>query len=103
MLDRDGGATRAVGGRLFRQRDGVWTDVAHDTRKRVVRVEAFSGAYFELLRVLPEIEPVLRELGTVVIAGAELSVHVGDEGVEDITNPELRELVAGFRGGAARN
>jgi Ca-activated chloride channel family protein len=103
MLDRDGGATRALGGRLFRQRDGVWTDVAHDTRKRVVRVETFSGAYFELLRVLPEIEPVLRELGTVVIAGAELSVHVGDEGVEDMTNPELRELVAGFRGGAARN
>jgi Ca-activated chloride channel homolog len=98
MLGRDGGAMRALGGRLFRQLGGVWTDVAHDTRKRVVRVQAFSGAYFELLRALPEIEPVLRELGGVVIAGTELSLHVGDEGVRDISTPELRELVEGFRG-----
>jgi Ca-activated chloride channel family protein len=103
VLGRDDGTTRALGGRLFRQRDGVWTEVAHDTRKHVVRVEAFSSAYFALLRALPEIEPVLRELGAVVIAGAELSVHVGDEGVENISNSELRELVAGFRGLAARN
>jgi Ca-activated chloride channel family protein len=102
MLDRDdSGATRAVGGRLFRQRDGVWTDGTHDTRKRVIRVAAFSAAYFTVLRALPEIESVLREFGTVVVAGVELSLQVGDEGAEEITTSELRELVTGFRGGAA--
>ena len=61
-------------------------------------MKAFSAAYFALLNALPELEPVLAELSDVVIAGAESSVRVGDEGIEEISTSELRELVAGFRG-----
>ncbi len=103
MLDTDqAGQTRALGGRLFTERSGVWTDVRHDTRQRVVRVRAFSAAYFALLKQLPELEPVLRELESVVVAGSDVSVHVGDQGMEDISPSELRELVAGFRGATGR-
>ena len=98
VLVRDGSAARAAGGRLFRQRDGVWTDVAHDAAKRIVRVAAFSAAYFDVLRALPELEPVLRELSTALIGGAEVSVQVGDEGLREISTSELRALVSGFRG-----
>jgi len=104
MLDRDDAAAmRALGGRLFREQEGVWTDVAHDARKRVVRIAAFSVAYFELLRSLPELEPVLREMGAVVVAGEAVSLHVGDEGLEEISTSELRELVSRFRGMAEGN
>jgi Ca-activated chloride channel family protein len=95
---------RAVGGRLFAMRDGVWTDAAHTTQSngttstnRVIRVKSFTAAYFELLRALPELEPVLRELTEVVVAGERVSVRIGSEGMESISRSELAELVADFR------
>jgi hypothetical protein len=100
--DRDD--VRAVGGRLFALRDGVWTDAAHSTQSngttstnRVIRVKSFTAAYFELLRALPELEPMLRELTEVVVAGARVSVRVGSEGMETISRTELAALVADFR------
>jgi hypothetical protein len=95
---------KAVGGRLFTLRDGVWTDAAHTalasgttSTNRVIRVKSFTAAYFELLRALPELEPVLRELTEVVVAGGRVSVRVGSEGTESISSSELAELVADFR------
>ena len=100
MVDRDDSAvpTHAVAGRLFRLRDGVWTDAAHQASRPVTRVKAFSAAYFEVLRALPEVGPVLADLTDVVIAGGQASVHVGDEGIEEISPSELGKLVASFRG-----
>jgi len=92
--------TRAQGGRVFIRRDGVWTD-ATQTSQRVIRVKAFSTAYFEMLRALPELEAVLRDgagSDAVLVAGARVSVQVGADGLETQTPTELRELVAGFRG-----
>ena len=90
--------TKAIGGRLFRLRDGVWTDVAFVEAGPLIEIKAFSSAYFDLVRSVSELELVLRELGTVVVAGAELSLRVGDEGVDEISPSELSELVNGFRG-----
>jgi len=64
----------------------------------VIRVKAFSAAYFEMLKVLPELEPVLRELGEVIVTGTRVAVQVGSEGIEEISTSELREMVSGFRG-----
>ncbi len=90
--------TKAIGGRIFRLRDGVWTDVAFEDGGPLIEIKAFSSAYFDLVRAVSELELVLRELGTVVVAGAELSLSVGDEGVDEISASELTELVNGFRG-----
>lgn len=90
--------TRAVGGRVFVLRDGTWTDAAHTTSQRVIRVKAFSTAYFEMLRALPELEAVLREAGDVLVAGERVSVRVGGDGAESLSASELRDLVSGFRG-----
>jgi Ca-activated chloride channel family protein len=90
--------TRALGGRVFVLRDGVWTDVAHTGSRRVTRVKTFSTAYFQVLDALPELEAVLREGGDVIVAGAGVSVQVGSDGAESLTASELRELVNGFRG-----
>ncbi|MGE0158744.1 MAG: VWA domain-containing protein [Gemmatimonadales bacterium] len=89
---------RAVAGRLFTTREGVWTDAAHTDATRTIRVKSFTAAYFDLLRALPELEPVLRELSDVVVAGERVSVRVGSEGVESLSAAELAGLVTDFRG-----
>jgi len=91
---------RAVGGRLFHLVDGVWTDVAIDPAARLVEVKAFSRAYFAVLAALPEIGPVLGELDRVTIAGEEMRLAIGSDGMEEISTSGLRELVDSFRGGA---
>ena len=47
---------------------------------------------------MPELEVVLRENKSVVIAGQDLSLKVGDKGAEELTATELQEVVDGFRG-----
>ena len=89
---------KAVAGRLFEMRDGVWTDVAFVEGQPVTELRAFSRAWFDLIQAMPELEVVLRENKSVVIAGQNLSLKVGDEGAEELTATELQEVVDGFRG-----
>ena len=93
--------TRALGGRFFVLRDGVWTDAAHTTSQRVIRVKAFSTVYFQILRGLPEVEAVVRAGGDateLLVAGARVSVRLGSDGAETMTPAQLSGMVADFRG-----
>ena len=92
-----GGGARSIAGRTFELSDGVWKDAAHTDRHRVVEIAAWSDAYFELIRALPEAALVLRELDSVLIAGREVSVRVGAKGAESLSAAEVRRLVARFR------
>jgi Ca-activated chloride channel family protein len=97
-----GGSTapvsRLAGGRLFIRRDQVWTDVGHADRITVTTVVAYSKAYFELVRQLPELAPYLSVGDEVLIAGRRGSVRVGGSGI-DIWKPgQLAEVVRNFRG-----
>ncbi len=95
------GAVRAVAGRIFRRDGGVWKDVAHPAGRETVRVKTFSAAYFRLLEALPELKPVLGGLGDALVSGARVSILVGDEGVETLTEAKMHEIVAAFRGAPA--
>ena len=64
----------------------------------VVEIEAFSQAYFLLLERAPELEPYLKELGNVLVAGEQVSIKVGDSGVSKISPLEMGRLVERFRG-----
>lgn len=101
-LDRleasSGEATRVAAGRIFRLQDGVWTDVGLKPGGEVIRVKAFSPAWFRVLAALDEIRPVLRELDPVVVAGARLGIGVGPDGLETLDDRALARLVSGFRG-----
>lgn len=92
-----GSGVRAVAGRIFRMEDGVWKDVAFDDGGAVTKVKAYSAAYFRLLSALPELQPVLRELGSVLVAGGAVSIQVGDEGVETLTEAQMNDMVTRFR------
>jgi len=91
-------ALRRVGGRLFVLRGGVWTDAALRDTINVARVQAYSDAYFALVRALPELAPWLGAGDEVVIAGRRASVRIGAEGRTAWAPGELEALVRNFRG-----
>jgi Ca-activated chloride channel homolog len=92
-----GDGARVVAGRVFAPRDGVWVDARHTESLRVVTVEPYSAAYFALLRELPELGLVLRELDTALVAGERVSIRVQRGGARSMTAAELRRVATEFR------
>jgi Ca-activated chloride channel family protein len=100
-LSRDAAAapeTQRAGGRLFIRRGRVWTDVAQADRISVTDVAAYSKAYFELVRQLPELAPYLTVGDEILIAGRRASIRIGGSGVEVWKPGQLAEMVRNFRG-----
>jgi Ca-activated chloride channel family protein len=93
-----GPATRAVAGRVFIRRGGVWTDAGHRDTVKVAVVASFSDAYFSLVRALPELAPWLRVGDEVLIAGRRASIRIGPTGVQAWRDGQLDRLVRDFRG-----
>jgi Ca-activated chloride channel family protein len=91
-------AERQRGRRRYVQRGSVWTDLAHADSLPVVQVEAFSEAYFQLLRALPELAADLQDGDEVLVAGRAQSVRVGAAGVRRWSAGELDRIVRSFRG-----
>ena len=89
--------TRVLAGRVFTLDGVVWIDEAHAEDQAVIEVKAFSAVYFQLVAALPEIAPVLKELDHVLIAGARVSLRVSDDGIEELTDTTMDELVQRFR------
>ena len=94
----DDSATRVVAGRIFRKETGVWRDAAHRSSQEIVRVKAFSTAYFRLIRALDELRLVVRDVDAVLVAGDEVSIQVGDQGIDRLNDRDLARLVERFRG-----
>lgn len=92
-----GRSARALAGRIFHMEDGVWKDVAYREGGTVTKVRAYSAAYFRLLGALPELQPVLRELRSVLVAGGAVAIQVGDEGADTFTEAQMKDLASRFR------
>ncbi|HTT69123.1 MAG TPA: VIT domain-containing protein [Gemmatimonadales bacterium] len=91
-------AVRRVGGRLFVQSDGVWTDAAYRDSLKVVEVAPFSDAYFALVRALPEIARCLPVGDQVLVAGRHTGVRIAATGLTAWRTGQLEALVREFRG-----
>jgi Ca-activated chloride channel family protein len=92
------GQTRHVAGRLFAERHGVWTDLAHRDSLRTVEIAPYGDAYFALLQHLPEVKPYFGAFGSVLVAGEQVSIRLADGGRESLSQGELDRLVREFRG-----
>lgn len=92
-----GADVRTVAGRTFRLTDGVWQDVQDAGGLRVVRVAAWSQAYFDLLRALPELAAAVRELGDVQLTGSRVVVRISADGATALEAAALRRVVDEFR------
>jgi len=91
-------AVRRVGGRLFVEGDGVWTDASQRDSLKVVEVAPYSDAYFALVHALPEIAPYLGVGERVLVAGRRASVRITGGGLVAWQPGRLEALVRAFRG-----
>ncbi|HTR21571.1 MAG TPA: VIT domain-containing protein [Gemmatimonadales bacterium] len=92
-----GSSARRLGGRLFELRDSVWSDVRRDAGQPVIKVAAFSDAYFALLRALPELLGPARLSPAVRVAGSRVTIEIGSPGKADWAPGELEQVVRDFR------
>jgi len=95
--DRDGEVVRA-GGRLFANRNGTWTDVAHRPALRVTTVAPFSPAWFELAKARPALAPALRVGTPAILAGQRASLEVADGGLTRWAPGALARFLRAFEG-----
>jgi Ca-activated chloride channel homolog len=88
---------RVVGSRRYEQKGAQWTDIGQRTQ-RVVTVEAFSAAYFALLRALPELRDASTLGDDVLVAGRRVSIRIQRTGQATLAGSEVMQLAKDFRG-----
>jgi Ca-activated chloride channel homolog len=95
--ENGGAPQRVVGSRRYEQRGAQWADVTQQAQ-RVVSVEAFSAAYFALMRALPEIRDASQLGDDVLVAGRRVSIRIQRTGQSTMAATELEQLARDFRG-----
>lgn len=87
---------RHAGERTFVLRDSVWTDTRYENKDRVIRVRAFSDAYFAVLRVVPALREAFALSDRVLVAGRGIAVEVSPAGMGQLTDADLAVVRAGW-------
>lgn len=90
--------TRRAGDRTFVMRDSVWTDTRYKPTAslRVVRVQAFSDAYFALARAVPDLRDAFAAGDRVLVAGRSIAVEVTPSGVATLADADVAAVRAGW-------
>ena len=94
--------TRAVAGRTFVKLGDAWTDVRYaDVRGKaaVIKVKAYSAAYFVLTRELPQLNGALALGDHVIIVGKQMVLEIAADGVEALTAGQVEQIKRGFGAG----
>jgi Ca-activated chloride channel family protein len=85
---------RNIGGRTFYQQGKLWTDSRYQRGQQVIRVQAFSDAYFALLRKRPELRQYL-SLGEEVLVQLEsVAVQIAPHGRTNLSEAEWQMIEA---------
>jgi len=88
---------RVIGGRRFAPHGTGWSDV-NQRAQRIVTVEAFSPAYFAVLKAMPELRDAIALGDDVLVAGTRVSVRIHRTGQTTMAGSDLMQLVKAFRG-----
>ncbi len=82
-------APRAAGTRTFELRDSTWTDTRPGRGLRVVRIQAYSAAYFALVQRLPELAPLFAVGERVRVNGRLVAIETGADGITTLDGAAL--------------
>ena len=85
-------AAKRAGNHLFARRNGRWTDVAFKEGTKVVKIKAFSPAYFKVLDAIPELRESFAVGEKVLVAGKHVAIEISEAGAEQLGDAELRTL-----------
>ena len=95
-LRYEGSISRRVDARTFVLRDSVWTDARFAEGIRVVKVKAYSEAYFALVRELPELASAFALGDRVLVCGTKVAIAVAPDGVEQLSGADIKSTVAAW-------
>jgi Ca-activated chloride channel family protein len=84
---------RRADSHTFALRDGVWTDTRQAAGTRVLKVKAFSNAYFALVHRLPELGRLFGVGTQVRVQGRAITIEVGADGRSDLDDASLDAVV----------
>jgi Ca-activated chloride channel homolog len=90
------GRVRHAGDATFVQRDGVWTDTRYQSGVRVIRVQAFSDAYFAVLQLAPALRSAFAVGDRVLAVGRAVAVEVSPAGVTRLADADAAAVRAGW-------
>ena len=91
---RDENAVRSAGTRTFLKKDGVWTDTRSADGLRVVKVKAYSAAYFAIVRRMPELGALFSVAEHVRLHGRHVAIEIADDGASELEPVALDALAA---------
>jgi len=90
------GALRRGGNRIFSKQGNAWTDSRYSPSMKILKVKAYSAAYFALIREIPELSDALALGDHVIVAGRSIALDVSDSGTERLTEREMKEIVSAW-------
>ncbi len=90
------GALRRAGNRIFSKQGNAWTDSRYSPSMKILKVKAYSAAYFALIREIPELSDALALGDHVIVAGRSIALDVSDSGTERLTEREMKEIVSAW-------
>ncbi|HLB11297.1 MAG TPA: VIT domain-containing protein [Gemmatimonadaceae bacterium] len=85
-------AVKRGGDHLFAHRNDRWTDVGFKEGMSVVKIKAFSPAYFAVLDAIPDLRAAFAVGDKVLVAGKHVAIEVSVAGVDTLDGAELRSL-----------
>jgi hypothetical protein len=89
-------AVQHAGDRTFVQRDSTWTDTRYHLGMRLVRVQAFSPAYFALVTAVPDLRSAFAIGEHVIVAGRQVAVEVTPSGVGQLSDSDVAAVRAAW-------
>jgi Ca-activated chloride channel homolog len=91
-------SVRHVGERTFEMRDSVWTDTRYRATAglRLVRVQAFSDAYFALAQLVPDLRDAFAIGDRVLVAGRTVALEVTPAGATRLSEADVAAVRTGW-------
>lgn len=89
---KDDANIRRVGNVTFVLRAGTWTDVRYKGTGTVLKVKAFSDAYFKLLELQPDLRDAFSVGERVIVAGRNMAIELSPDGEERLTDRDVTML-----------
>jgi hypothetical protein len=87
---------RRVGTRTFALTGETWTDLRKLDTSNVVKVKAFSDAYFKLMDTIPELRDIFALGDKVRVSGRSVTIEIGTTGTESMGSAELERIRAAW-------
>ncbi len=79
--------------KLFRVKNGIWTDAEHSQEKELIKIKRNSQAYHDLITAMPDLKAYFEIGQNVIVNVGDYSIEMVDDGKTELTEDELKKLV----------